>query len=242
MIKILKKATFLIASFGLSFTMFSGVSEASENQFYEINKEDAVYSESLGAYVTPLEKVDGTLIPMTKAEAIKKVEEIDNAEGTQTTNSEFNSFKDTQAENLLGDYYEYWKYDPTIQYYNLSTSAIKVSADINCTTPTCAKTYSVSVTVSASYSVTASAEKSAIKANAGFTWTTSASNSSSYRFDIVKGDRGYIAFSPKMNKTVGYLERWSNWDGYLYQKRAEAYSPVKLPTGEADGEYYFVYR
>jgi hypothetical protein len=106
---------------------------------------------------------------------------------------------------------------------------------------TCRISKSVNVTVSASYSVSATAEKSAIKANAGFTWTNSASDTSTYSFTLSKGDKGYIGFKPYLRKTSGTLKKYSNWDGYLYSKSAYAYSPKKTSTGEADGYYYFVH-
>jgi hypothetical protein len=106
---------------------------------------------------------------------------------------------------------------------------------------TCRISKSVNVTVSASYSVSATAEKSAIKANAGFTWTNSASDTSTYSFTLSKGDKGYIGFKPYLRKTSGTLKKYSNWDGYLYSKSAYAYSPKKTSTGEADGYYYFIH-
>lgn len=55
--------------FGLSLmflVLFASTSLAAENEkTYNINKKDAVYDKSLGKYVTPLKKVDGTLVPLS---------------------------------------------------------------------------------------------------------------------------------------------------------------------------------
>ena len=95
--------------------------------------------------------------------------------------------------------------------------------------------------MSASYSVSATLEKNAIKANAGFTWVSSASDSSTYSFTLKNGDRGYIGFKPYLKKTYGTLKKYSNWDGLLSSKNAYGYSPKKTSSGEADGYYYFVH-
>ncbi|WP_335690454.1 hypothetical protein [Cytobacillus firmus] len=141
---------------------------------------------------------------------------------------------------MLRDYYEYYRYTPS-STTNVTGGTKKVTADIGCTTSTCRIDKAVSVTVSATYSVSLTAEKDAIKANAGFSWTSSASDSSTYSFTLSKGDSGYIGFKPYLKKTSGTLKRYSNWDGLLSSKSAYAYSPRKTSSGEADGYYYFVH-
>lgn len=139
------------------------------------------------------------------------------------------------------DYREYWKYTPTSTTSIVTGKTKKVTGDIGCTSSSCTLSKAVSVSVSASYSVSATAEKSAIKANAGFTWVSSANDSSTYSFTLKKGEKGYIGFKPYYKKTTGKLKKYSNWDGYLYSKSANAHSPKKTATGEADGLYYFVF-
>ncbi|WP_282173662.1 hypothetical protein [Cytobacillus firmus] len=208
------------------------------NKPVKIEKKNAIYDESLGKYVTPLKEVDGQLVPVSKEEYEN---EIENSEEVDTEGM----FTDDDATSdgdvsILRDYYEYYRYTPS-STTNVTGGTKKVTADIGCTTSTCRIDKAVSVTVSATYSVSLTAEKDAIKANAGFSWTSSASDSSTYSFTLSKGNSGYIGFKPYLKKTSGTLKRYSNWDGLLSSKSAHAYSPRKTSSGEADGYYYFVH-
>ncbi|TKG98327.1 hypothetical protein FC682_26525 [Peribacillus simplex] len=203
----------------------------------KIDKKSAIYDKSLGKYVTPLKKVNGKLVPASKQEYLN---EIQSASGQSAAIPKVSALASTNDMGTL-DYREYWKYTPTSTTSKVTGKTKKVTADIGCTSASCSITKNVSVTVSASYSVSATAEKSAIKANAGFTWVSSASDSSTYSFTLKKGDKGYVGFKPYYKKTTGKLKKYSNWDGYLYSKSASAQSPRKTANKEADGMYYFVH-
>ncbi|QGQ45444.1 hypothetical protein [Metabacillus sediminilitoris] len=165
----------------------------------KIDKKKAIYDESLGKYVTPLKEVDGQLVPASTEEY-----ETQNSKGGEVETEGLYT-DDSDGGFTTMDYYEYWKYYPaTISKVTGSTR--KVTADIGCTTTSCSISKAVSVTISASYSVSASSERSAIKANAGFTWTSSASDTSTYSFTLSKGDTGYIGFKPYLKKTSGTLK------------------------------------
>lgn len=227
----------LCLAISLVFANFSFVAMAGEKtKFIKIDKKNAVYDESIGKYVTPFKKVNGELVPVSSEEYLNATK---NSEVTD--NPIPSSVSTTDDIGIMRDYYEYWRYYPS-STINATGSTKKVTADIYCNTSGgCRISKAVSVTVSASYSVTATAEKNAIKANAGFTWTSSASDTSTYSFSLSNGDRGYIGFRPYLKKTTGTLKKYSNWDGYLYSKYAYAYSPKKTSTGEADGYYLFIH-
>ncbi|MCK1999871.1 hypothetical protein MZM54_00555 [[Brevibacterium] frigoritolerans] len=215
---------------------FAATSEGA-TKTVKIDKKSAIYDKSLGKYVTPLKEVNGKLVPASKQEYLN---EIKSASGQSVTIPKVSTLASTNDMGTL-DYREYWKYTPTSTSSKVVGKTKKVTADIGCTSASCSISKQVSVTVSAQYSVNATAEKSAIKANAGFTWVNSASDSSTYSFKLKKGDRGYVGFKPYYKKTTGKLKKYSNWDGYLYSKSANAHSPRKTANKEADGMYYFVH-
>lgn len=240
--RIVKFNTFSL-SFCLLFLTFSFSSLASEfnsvtknhltDKYYTLEREKAVWDEELQAYVIPLKSVNGTLQPVSPDIYLREISStpIEIPEG-----SDFDEVAPDRA------YFEYWRYTPK-STSQVTGSARKVSADIYCNTSAgCRISKKVSTTVSASYSVSATAERNAIKANAGFTWVNSASDSTTYSFNLKKGQKGYIAFRPYLRKTSGTLKKYSNWDGLIYQKSAYAYSPKKTSSGEADGYYYFVFK
>lgn len=214
----------LILGIGLSL----GVSNASaeEHVTLDLSQVEAIFDESLDAYVVPL-KTETETSP-SEINVIKEVEPPMN---------------DSQLIDIapLRDYYEYYKFVRTAHSV-VDGPVQKVTANISCTTPKCSVRESVSATVSASYSVGLTAEKNAIKANAGFTWTNSATRSTTFSFEGLKtGEKGYVAFKPYLNRVWGKLSRYSNWDGLLDTKNASADAPKLLSNGAADGEFYFVY-
>lgn len=241
-----KKSKFVVVflSACLLFSLF--VSSASANEIEKIkdntqviSKDNAIYDSELGKYVTPLKKVDGKLVPVSIEEYEVETKDVKAIDETEKLYNEFNTDSDIR---IMADYREYWIFERFETMPTYVGSTIKVTADIGCTTPICRIDKNVSVTVSASYNVSAPLEISAIKANAGFTWTNSASDSSVYSFSLVKGDRGYIGFKPYYKRVRGTLKKYSNWDGYLgISKTGIGYSVKKTASGEADGYYYFVH-
>lgn len=216
----------------LIFSIFTPSSFAEKpDEAIKIDKKNTIYDKEIGKYVTPLKKVNGKLVPVSSTEYLNTIQNLESVVDILSINNQITPL----------DYYEYWRYSPS-STSTVTGSTKKVTSEIWCNTlPGCGISKSVGVTVSASYSVTATAEKDAIKANAGFTWTNSASDTSTYSFSLAYGDSGYIGFKPYLRKTTGTLKKYSNWDGYLYSKSAYAYSPKKTSSGEADGYYYFVH-
>jgi hypothetical protein len=137
-----------------------------------------------------------------------------------------------------------------------------VSADVDCTLPTCSTAYSYATTVTDSFSVnagiTASYAKSGITAQAtlGYThtWSTSIGTTNTYTFNPVNGDVGHIIFIPYMEEVCGSLTIFENSGEYYecldWSKHADGVNqnhvlqydpmscgqtPIKLENGSADG-------
>ncbi|KWU57728.1 hypothetical protein AWW70_21375 [Bacillus mycoides] len=225
------KSFCIILGLSLVFSIFTPSSFAAKSDdVIVIDKKNAIYDQELGKYITPLKKTNGKLIPFSNSEYLNTIQKLESVADLTLLNNQITPL----------DYYEYWKYSPS-STSTVTGSTKKVTSEIWCNSNSCSISKSVGVTVSESYSVSATAEKNAIKANAGFTWTTSATDTSTYSFTLGFGDSGYIGFKPYLRKTSGSLKKYSNWDGYLFSKSAYAYSPKKTSSGEADGFYYFVH-
>nr|WP_263326958.1 hypothetical protein [Neobacillus sp. Marseille-Q6967] len=244
--KVLIKTISILLSLCLTFLLFAFSSQAAEldrapkkdkTNTYALDKKNAVWDEELQAYVIPLKKVNGQLQPVSPDIYLNEISTLT----FEKTDGLYSEESTTDVVYPNADYREWYEFTPT-SISDLTGSTKKVTADIYCSaTNGCRIDKSVGVTVSASYSVSLTAEKDAIKANAGFTWVNSASDTSVYSFSIAYGDRGYIGFRPYLKRTYGTLKKYSNWDGYLSSKTAYGYSPKKTYSGEADGYYYFVY-
>lgn len=202
----------------------------------EVEEPFTYYDAEQDAYVVPLKKDEnGNLVPMTEEE-YKESLKID-IQTEDTTGVPLDNDGITPNDN----YYEYYRYYESKWYYVWGKKR-KVSATIGCTaTGGCSVSKAVSASASASYSTSISAARSAITAGAGFSWTYTATDSSTYNFNLKYGEEAYIAFQPIYRRTEGTLKKYSNWDGYLSSQWAYGYSPKKLSTGELDGKYTLVY-
>lgn len=138
--------------------------------------------------------------------------------------------------------YEYYRFSPRVTS-RVVGSRIKATADFIAPAGGGAVTKTASATVTQSFSVnvSTSAEKSAIQAGCGFTWTKSASTSSSYTAYLQPGESGYLAFTPYLKKVVGTLGKYSIMNGLISSKEVTGYSVTTLSSGEADGVYQFIY-
>lgn len=102
-------------------------------------------------------------------------------------------------------------------------------------------TESFSASISLSYD-----EKSAIRAGAGFSWNSSASNSSTFgvTYSVPAGKYGYVTFTPDLYCTCGTLYEQHYSGGVLVGSvnlgEVYAYSPVVLSNGICDGIYRLV--
>ena len=77
----------------------------------------------------------------------------------------------------------------------------------------------------------------------GITWSSAKAETSSFTFDLKKGEKGYIAFRPYMVKKSGYFEHCANQGIGCRKTNRTGYvnMPRKLSNGKADGVYYFAY-
>ena len=215
-----------------------------KEEIIKLDKSQALWDKELQKWVIPMKKVKGKLVPLSETEKQTYIEETDSISSVSATEMEtLNEDPNVPEEEVYPerDYYEYWKYTEATNY-DAWLPTRKVTADINCTsTGGCAISKIVGVTVGATYSASISAEKNAIAAGASYSWNYSLQDTSTYTFNLAYGDSGYIGFRPLTRKTAGRLKKYSNWDGFLYEKEAWGYSPKKTYSGEADGKYMFIY-
>jgi len=242
----MKKILSLFLSFALLLTLFcipayADKKPSSLNEV-EISKENAYYDESLGAYVVSFTlNSDNTLNYLTKSEVNALNTEGNTLNSSNTNISELPN-TDEDSLSILADYYEYYKFVKTSGPVKYVGTRRKVSADFEAPPAGGSVSKSVSFTISATYSagVTTSAQKSAIQANAGFSWNVSATASTTYTANLSAGQTGYLAFTPYYNKVSGNLQLYSNWDGLISSTSATGYSVMKTYDGEPDGLYQFI--
>lgn len=139
--------------------------------------------------------------------------------------------------------YRWYEFERTGQY-EFHAGWERVSATIMCPSA------SVSCSIAQQYSLTKSQSWNAgfgidltkkIKTNAGFTWTDSATVSSTYTFTIKPGAQGYVAFNPRYNQTVGWAKTYDSIRGLVSKDWVDARSPYKLNNGQLDGWVTFFY-
>lgn len=232
----MKKSLFIIlSSLSLIFTLFisppnthaSGNGKIKENKKEVIvKKEDAFYDSSIGKYITAYKIVDGELVAIDEGE-YKSLEQ-----GTEEV------LPQTFSAALFGDTFNYVAASSS----TLSAPTEKASATLVCNATSCRVDKTINSTYTNSFTVgLTSPEIAAIKANAGFTWSVSATNSSTYSFTISKGQAGYIGFSPYYRKTTGTL--YAYYEGLPSgSKTVEGRAPKKLSNGELDGIYKFIFQ
>lgn len=138
------------------------------------------------------------------------------------------------------------RYEQSRWYYTTG-AAQKVTANVKGGTSGATISYGNSVSVSDSYSgslsFTATVKRN-IQAGASFSWTTSASSSSSFgvTFKLNPGETGYVAFQPRLYATTGtYIRESINTETGavtpVSRTTVTATCPVKLSSGFADGTY-----
>jgi len=154
-----------------------------------------------------------------------------------------------------------------VQSAIVSGSPQAVSADVDCTLPTCSSAYAYSITITDSFSInvgiTASYAKSGItgQATLGYshTWSTAVGSTNTYTFNPVDGDTGHIIFVPYLEEACGTLTIFENSGEYYecldWSKHADGINqnnvlqydpmscgqtPIKLPDGSASGVSLFL--
>lgn len=232
-----KKLSYLFGSIGLSIILLAipSIALAAEegSQNIVVNEEDAFFDPVSGKKINAYKVVDGQLISVDKEEYQILTEDVVEP---------FNNGFSTSPISPMA--YLWYQYTPSTS--NILSFPIKrVSADIDCNTPSCTVQKDRSITVTESFTAGLSAgEEKAIIANAGFTWSKEASNTSTYSFTINKGTKGYIGFAAKYRKTTGTLKAFMD-STLLSTQQVEARSPKTIDgtaNGELDGVYTFVYQ
>lgn len=149
----------------------------------------------------------------------------------------------TVSPNSGSVYYTYDRYDEGTNTF-VSGYRQKMSNNVNCTTSgqDCPITAQWSMTTSSEFSanVGSATEKNAISGGVSYTYNSSATTSMSYTLYVPKGTTGYLAFTPFLRYSSGYIRHYeyaygvnrlisSEWSWTKY--------PMKLYNGTADGEW-----
>lgn len=218
-----------------------------------VKKEDAFYDPSIGKKINAFKIVDGNLEPMSEEEylAIEQYSEEQEKEDKNKDKQEEKHKSVADKNALIGNPFTKGKgsikpsYILWYLYFRDTASTLigpinKSSATVNCNVKSCTITKTINTTYSENFTAGLTLEaKKAIKANAGFTWATSASNSSAYSFTLSKGDYGYLGFKPYYKRTTGTLQTW--YDATLLESKSVIGRAPKVLNNELDGVYTFVY-
>lgn len=148
-------------------------------------------------------------MPLSQAEhdAILPASEKENL-SSETTGEELEDYVEQDGDYHITDsfYVAYSKFIHT-STTNYTGDPLKITADIDCTSTTCSighgVTYIKSVTVS--YSGQTNNDKALIKSTLGISYTSAKASTSSFTFNLKKGQAGYIAFKPYKIKKSGYF-------------------------------------
>lgn len=171
--------------------------------------------------------------------AREKQKKLDKEIASMKTNSIQKSSHDSIINPMAvwSMYYESYNTDPYtgIPYAVSNPLGCPSNNTISCTI---SHTFSTSQSESFSANVTADISNK-IKSGAGFTWTSSASLTTTYNVTVKPGAKGTIMFQPHFKYTYGELKWYNN--GYHFSSEwVSGKSPKKLHTGELAGYVYGV--
>lgn len=242
---------FLVLSMvlGLSAPAFA-VDSTTDEWLVKYNETGSVYLESsiTGERIVKAVRFDDNGIPYD-VDLVAYVQELNSA---QIINKQNDVFAPTPIispyANVTSE-----RYVESRAYYTVGTKepvTAMVSGDPN----GAELTYGESITISDGYAVMGGGSltftpsvKTNIQAGASFTWTTSAASSSSFSvtYPINPGEKGYVAFQPRLHATTGiYIRESINTETgvatTINSATITAYSPVLLKTGFAAGTYSLV--
>ncbi len=142
-----------------------------------------------------------------------------------------------------GDYYQYYRFKQIGGAVKYTGSMKKVSQDIEAPAGGAQISKSVSATSTHyfSASVNTSDKKAAVQAGATIGWQSSASVTTTFTFNLLPGQKGYIGFYPYYNRVYGDLELHGNWgDGLISTTQVYGYSVKLNDSGEADGLFKLI--
>lgn len=145
----------------------------------------------------------------------------------------------------MDSFRSWYKFIPT-KTTNYTGDPLKVTSDINCTTSSCSIGHNVTYTktVTVTYGNATNTEIEAIRTSLGISYSSATAKTSSFTFNLKKGEAGYIAFKPYKIKKDGYFELCTNQGGgcnKIPNKTGYVRLPKKLSNGNADGVFYFVF-
>jgi len=224
------------------FTFSSFNSNAKTAEANNIGDDNTFYSSEFGAYVNAYKITDDGLQELTKEEneELTKGKNLDsNLANVETINP-----KKSNDITIMDSYRETKKFVPTKSTRYVG-DPIKVTQDIGCTVSKgCSIGYGVTYTtsVTVSYTANSNSDKGLIKSALGITYSKAKASTSSFTYNLKKGQKGYVAFKPYKIKKDGYFQVCGN-QGVGCRKTSEtgyARVPVKLKDGKADGLFYFV--
>lgn len=234
----LKRTVGFLLFFVMVLVLFSSQDvNASMDTDVDFDSEDGFEDPVTGEWIQPFNILeDGTVELVLEEEYLETV-------STDSLSLDDPSFSYDLNDNLIEPHNTfYWRFKRSGAKTKVNRPRIKASPDINCTTSTCAASISVGATTTNSFSTSVNSEQGYIKAGAGYTWSKSASSSSTFSYNIDKGDKGYIGFTPYHWKVSGKLEYVGGQGlGVITSKSAWGSYPAKLSNGQADGMYAFVY-
>ncbi|PEW03154.1 hypothetical protein CN425_09705 [Bacillus cereus] len=191
-------------------------------------------------YINPMTTTDdGGLRPLTNSEFWAYLDESKTEVIPEAMDPEITLPPVDKDGPQYEGYYTYYIYKQSSNS-KVTGSSRKLSADFRCPRKglSCGITKTYSTTVTESYSLSLNSDaKIAVKAGASFSWSRALSDTSSYTLNLKPGYQGYVQFSPRYNKTSGYLKKYSGWGGLLSSGYVTGYSPAKTYYGEADGIY-----
>lgn len=218
-----------------------------------LSEQKAFYSEEFGNYIIPFTETEsGNVKTLSEKEVEQELSlnEFDNSlSNTESLdNLATDSMNDSSVSEERGStkaaYYEYLKFKST-KSTNYVGDPLKVVADIGCTTGTCSIGHGVTYTktITVTYGAATDGQKSAIKSSLGISYSSAKASTSSYTFNLKKGEYGYIAFKPYKIKKSGYFLNCGNQGTGCHKTSKTGYVrlPKKLSSGKADGMFYFVY-
>lgn len=183
---------------------------------------------------------DGEMIEIS-LEEYKEI--LDNMEGIEVINNEFEESKQMQKSPMT---WKVYRYSGEKGKSKVNGQRVKVSPDVK-GPGSITSGYSTTISNSFGGSIAGTIGNS-IKKSASFTWTTSASTTKNFSttFSIPKGKTGYIGFTPYLNKTwgTGYEDTMTQTGKISTKNLGTVYgiSPKKLKSGLADGLYAVVYK
>ncbi|MCM3338492.1 hypothetical protein M3650_07565 [Paenibacillus sp. MER TA 81-3] len=191
-------------------------------------------------------KADGTPVPLEKyMESLKKGRIL-----AAQISSKSNLYKNTDAEELVNplNVVDMSYYSEKQKWSELMTPR-KASADLNCTGSAlpCPISKGETITSTENWGAGLTAgDKSYIKANASFQWSTSSASNLTYTLYVKIGRTGYLTFAPRYNFTKGnitYMGCYPVTGCQTMGTKTDVWgaSPAKVAGDHADGEFAIAY-